>query len=196
MLRRITLILLLATVGISTAQNSNPIDAGFAPSDADRSYWGWNLGGVFSDIPISEAIDNGFAVFMANLYYGHYLTDPNEKFRTAFSLGVYGFQLILPVPVIGMDVFVGKPNQDLQFKGSIGGFYDITVGGHAGMALGAGVLLKNSFNVSLFMVPFGKDADRDYLNFVGSRDEALNCNDADVDCVNMPYFGLFAGFQY
>ncbi len=189
MFRNLALTLILAAAVFVPAKTQ-------AQTEYDRSYWGWNVGGVFTDIPISVAIDSGFAVLMSNAYYGRYLTDPTADFRTAFTLGLYGFQLILPVPVVGMDVFLGNRESDLQFKGTVGGFYDITVGGHAGMALGIGALFKDRFNVSFFAVPFGKDADKDYLSFVGTRDEAINCKAEGVDCVKMPYFGVFVGFQY
>lgn len=187
MLRKWITLVFVGTLSIASAQQG---------IEEDKTYWGWSAGGVFTDIPISKALDSGFAVVMANAYYGHLLSDPADDFRTALTLGVYGFQIILPVPAVGVDFFAGQPTQDMQFKGSLGGFYDITVGGHAGAYLGAGVLLKNRFNVSFFMVPFGKDADRDYLEFVGTRDVAAKCDDDGVDCVKMPYFGLFAGFQY
>ncbi len=166
-----------------------------APEEVSRTTWGWNLGGVVTEIPISQAIDSGFAVLMSNIYYSHYLGDPRDYFRTAATLGLYGFQIILPVPYAALDFYLGEPVNDIQFKGSVGGFYDITVGGHGGIAVGAGVLFKNRVNFSFFMVPFGKDADRDYLEFVGDRDVAKACT-KDDPCVETPYFGLFVGFQY
>ncbi len=170
----------------------------FAQADSiynKKSFWGWNVGGVFTEVPISQAVDSGFAVLMAQIYYSYYLSNPQETFRTAVSLGVYGFQIVLPVPEVSIDLLAGNPNSELQFKGSIGTFYDITVGGHGGVFLGAGVLLKNRFNVSFFIVPFGKDAERDYLEFVGARDVAKPCLEENP-CVDIPYFGLFVGFQY
>ncbi len=180
---------LFATTAETTQATTSGVDG------ASRTTWGWNLGGVVTELPISQALDSGFAVLMSNIYYSHYLSNPDDYFRTAATLGLYGFQIILPVPYAALDFYLGSPVNDIQFKGSVGGFYDITVGGHAGVAVGAGVLLKNTFNVSFFMVPFGKDADRDYLEFVGKREVPKACT-KDDPCVETPYFGLFVGFQY
>lgn len=153
-----------------------------------KSYWGWGLGLVFTDIPISQS---EFTVFMSELHYGMYLTDPDDFMRTAATLGLFGFALVLPVPKVGVEMMIGDPREDIQGKVGVSGFYDISVGGHGGVAVELGVRLKNKVDVSFFAVPTGWDSSRDYLEFVGVRDEP-----GEKPYVILPYFGLFLGFNY
>lgn len=155
-----------------------------------KSYWGFGLGYVFTEIPISQS---EFTVFMSELYYSYYLSDPNASMRTALTLGAYGFALILPVPQVSAEFFLGAPTQDIQGKLGVGGFYDISVGGHAGMSLELGARLKDKVDVSFFIVPTGVDSKRDYLDFLGLRDED---DKPTKPYVIMPYFGLFLTFKF
>jgi hypothetical protein len=185
-----------SAAGEDTALGESPLPAAPEPrapaGPNDRSFWGWGLGFVFTDIPISQS---KFTVAMSELYYSRYLTDPNDFLRTAASLGVYGFALALPVPKVSVEMYVGEPTQDIQGKVGVGGFYDIAVGGHGGLACELGIRIKNRVDVSLFAVPAGVDSKRDYLAFMGIRDE----NDPkalEKPHVLMPYFGLFLSFNY
>jgi hypothetical protein len=154
----------------------------------NKSFWGWGLGLVFTEVPISES---KFTVLMSDLHYGYYLTDPNDYVRTAATLGLFGFALVLPVPKVGVEMILGDPSQDIQGKLGADAFYDISVGGHGGVAGSLGVRIKNKVDVSFFVVPAGFDSKRDYLEFVGVRDEP-----GTKPYVIMPYFGLFVGFNY
>lgn len=158
-------------------------------------YWGWNVGGVVTELPISMAIDSGFAVMMADVYYAKYLTPTNSSFRAAMALGLYGFQVLLPVPRAGIDMTIGRPNDDIQFKAYVGGLYDLVVGGHAGLDIGLGLLFANRFNVAFHIVPIGTDSKRNYQYMKGSSDVDGGCT-KDDPCVEMPYFGIFAGMQF
>lgn len=179
-----------------------PAQSGSASGPNGRNFWGGGLGLVFTDIPISNS---EFTVIMSELHYGWYLTDPNESFRTAATLGLYGFAGIIPVPKVSVEAYVGEPTQDIQGKLGVSGFYDIAVGGHGGVAIETGVRIKNRIDVSLFVVPTGADAERDYLEFMGMRDEGWAEADSDRDGtpnkddkphVIMPYFGIFVGFNF
>ena len=183
-----TLTALPATAQTEPSTSSLPAAPKLGETDASRSYWGWGLGLVFTEVPISES---DFTVFMSELHYGYYLTDPNEFMRTAMTLGVYGFALVLPVPKVGVEMIIGEPTQDVQGKVGVAGFYDISVGGHGGLAVELGARIKNKVDVSFFTVPTGWDSKRDYLEFVGVRDV-----EGPKPYVILPYFGLFVGFNY
>jgi hypothetical protein len=158
--------------------------------------WGVGLGYVFNKVPISMST---FNVFMSNLWYSHVFGDPNDQTRIAGTLGLYGFQLLLPVPRASMDFYVGKPSQAIQFKGGIGAFYDVAVGGHAGVNGELGVVINNRVDVSFMAVPFGRDSERSYAEFMGlkSQEEAdKDYIDANNQWVEMPYFGMFVGLRF
>jgi hypothetical protein len=168
-----------------------------------QSFWGGGLGLVFTSIPISQS---QFTVIMSELHYSQYLGDPNASMRTAATLGLFGFALILPVPKISMEMYLGKPTQDVQGKVGVGGFYDIAVGGHAGVSAEIGVRLKNRVDATVYIVPAGIDSKRDYLEFMGIRNKTDD-NDGSKDGdgipdyketphVKMPYFGFFLSFNY
>lgn|GEM_PF-2957651 len=176
-------------------QNASPSLNASPRLERKKSSWGWEVGGVFNEFPVSKAIDSGFAILMSHGYYSWYLGDGGNFVQPSLSLGAYGFQLLLPVPEISLGATLGSPGQDLRGKVSVGGFYDMFVGGHAGLTVSGGLLIKDRFTVNLFMVPFGKDADRDYLYMAGTRDKEVPCT-KDDPCVEMPYFGIFVGMQY
>lgn len=164
--------------------------------EAKQDYWGVGLGYVFNKVPVSLST---FNVFMSNLWYSHVFGDPADQTRIAATLGLYGFQLLLPVPRASVDFYLGKPSQTVQFKGGIGGFYDVAVGGHAGVNGEVGVVLKNRVDISFMAVPFGKDSERSYAEFMGlkSKEEALeDYKDADNQWVEMPYYGIFVGLRF
>jgi len=154
----------------------------------DRTSWGFGLGYVFTTIPISES---KFTVLMSELHYSVYLTDPNESVRTQATLGLYGFGLILPIPKVSVEMFLGDPTQDIQAKVGVGAFYDITVGGAAGLPIEVGARIKNHVDVSFVAVPAGIDSKRDYLEFIGQRDKA-----GPKPYVIYPFYGLFLTFNY
>lgn len=165
-------------------------------AEAKQDYWGVGLGYVFNKVPISMST---FDVFMSNLWYSHVFGDPNDNTRIAGTLGLYGFQLLLPVPRASMDFYVGRPSQTIQFKGGIGGFYDVAVGGHGGVNGELGVVIKNRVDVSFMAVPFGTDSKRSYAEFMGikSQEEAdKDYKDAGNRWVEMPYFGMFVGLRF
>lgn len=156
----------------------------------DDTFWGAGIGLVFNSIPISDA---EFVSPFTQLYYSWYITDPNESFRTAVSMGLYGFGMVLPVPKVSAEMFLGSPNRDIQGKVGVGGFYDIAVGGHGGVALETGVRIANKYDITFVTVPAGTDSKRDYLEFVGLRDkeEADAREAAGKEFVKMPYYGVF-----
>jgi hypothetical protein len=155
-----------------------------------RSFWGWGIGYVFTEVPISQS---EFSVFMSQLYYSYYLSDPSESMRTALSMGLYGFALVLPVPKVSAEFYLGKSSQEIQGKFGVGGFYDIAVGGHAGISGEMGIRIKDKVDFSFFVVPTGIDSKRDYLDFMGLRDED---EIVKKPYVIFPYFGLFVSFKY
>lgn len=165
-------------------------------TEAKQAYWGVGLGYVFNKVPVSMST---FNVFMSNLWYSHVFGDPNDQTRIAGTLGLYGFQLLLPVPRASVDFYLGKPSQTVQFKGGIGGFYDVAVGGHAGVNGEIGVVLKNRVDISFMAVPFGKDSERSYAEFMGLKSEEEAQKDyekANNQWVEMPYYGIFVGLRF
>ena len=184
----LTAALALPTLAQDTAATLPKAPALGETGPNSQTYWGWGLGLVFTEIPISQS---QFTVFMSELHYGYYLTDPNDFMRTAMTVGLFGFALVLPVPKAGVEMLIGDPTQDLQGKVGVSGFYDITVGGHGGIALEMGVRIKNRVDISFFTVPTGWDSSRDYLEFIGVRDEPGN-----PPYVILPYYGIFLGFNY
>ena len=185
------LVLALAIASPTLAEDVNPA-VSTAPKlgevKNDQNFWGFGLGYVFTTIPISQS---KFTVYMAELYYSHYLTDPNDYFRTAATVGLYGFDFILPIPKVSMEMYLGKPSDDIQWILGVGAFYDITVGGAAGLPVEFGARIKNRFNVSFFTVPTGIDSKRDYLQFVGEREVS-----GPKPYVIFPFYGIFVGFDY
>jgi hypothetical protein len=155
------------------------------------TFWGFGVGLVFSSIPISEA---EFAAPFSQLYYSWYITDPNASLRTALSLGLYGFGMILPVPKVSAEMFLGKPTRDIQGKFGVGGFYDIAVGGHGGLSLETGIRIANRYDISFVTIPFGSDSKRDYAEFLGLRDKEEP--PAKAPFVKLPYFGIFTSVAF
>jgi hypothetical protein len=165
-------------------------------SPAQQNYWGFGLGYVFNKIPVSMST---FNVAISDLWYSHIFGDPSEKIRVAGTLGFYGFALAIPVPKASFDLYYGKPSEDLQFKGGIGGFYDVAVAGHGGVDGEVGVVIKNRVDISFMAVPLGTDAKRSYSEFLGlkSKEEAKqDYQDMHQHYVELPYYGVKVGLRF
>ena len=184
------------------------IAAGFVYSQDDngasQTHWGFSVGGVANKIPLSLST---FNVLMSQIWYSYTLGDPNADSRIATSLGAYGFSLVLPVPKVSVEYYLGREDQDIQFKGGLGGFYDLVVGGHAGLVTELGIVIANKVDVSAFVVPIGLDSVRSYGEFMGfiSEEEAKKEYEAnkgkgflcEKGCnVVFPYYGFTAGLRF
>lgn len=148
------------------------------------------FGMVTSDLPISEA---DLRLMITTVNYDYCFMNPMKKFRTSLEIGLYGFYGILPIPELGANLYIGSEDQDIHYKIGVGGFYDISVGGHAGLMVKPGIIIKNRFDVSFFIVPTGLDSEKSYAQFLGlqSKDEAKEeYKKHDNQHVIMPYYGL------
>ena len=193
------------------------ISAQEAGTGASQTHWGFGVGGVANRIPLALST---FNVLMSQIWYSYTLGDPNADSRFATSVGAYGFLLIMPVPKVSIEYYLGKEDQGIQFKTGLSGFYDIVVGGHAGLAAEVGMVIVNRFDISLFVVPAGIDSVTSYGQFIGLRtkekaeeDYVKNkdqgewlCNykkrniadTADITGCNVrfPYFGFLVGMRF
>jgi hypothetical protein len=163
---------------------------------AQQNYWGFGFGYVFNKIPISLST---FNVAISDLWYSHIFGDPSEKVRVAGTLGFYGFAIALPVPRVSCDLYFGKPTEDIQVRGGVGGFYDVAVGGHGGIVGEAGLVLKNRVDLAFMFVPVGTDSKRSYSEFLGleTKDEAAQDKiDGHGHYVELPYYGVKVGLRF
>jgi hypothetical protein len=170
--------------------------AGPDSAKAQQNYWGFGFGYVFNKIPISLST---FNVAISDLWYSHIFGDPSEKVRMAGTLGFYGFAIALPVPRASCDLYFGKPTDDIQFRGGVGGFYDVAVGGHGGLVGEAGIVVKNRVDLGFMFVPVGTDSRRSYSEFLGleTKDEARqDYEDMHHHYVELPYYGVKVGLRF
>jgi hypothetical protein len=161
-----------------------------------QNYWGFGFGYVFNKIPISLST---FNVAISDLWYSHIFGDPAEKVRVAGTLGFYGFAIALPVPRVACDLYYGKPTDDIQVKGGVGGFYDIAVGGHGGVVGEVGIVVKNRVDLTFMAVPLGSDSKRSYSEFLGleTKEEARqDYEDMHHHYVELPYYGVKVGLRF
>ncbi len=172
---------------IAVAFNKAHADLQLEPSNKHVNF---GIGLVTSDLPISEA---DLRLVITSFYYDYCFMNPMSKFRTSIELGVYGFYGILPIPELGANLYIGSEDQDIHYKIGVGGFYDISVGGHAGLMIKPGLIIKNRFDISLFIVPTGTDSKKSYAQFLGmeSKADAKEAYEKQGDqFVVMPYYGL------
>ena len=163
---------------------------------AQQNYWGFGFGYVFNKIPISLST---FNVAISDLWYSHIFGDPSEKVRIAGTLGFYGFAIALPVPRVSCDLYFGKPTEDIQFRGGVGGFYDVAVGGHGGVAGEVGLVIKNRVDLAFMAVPLGTDSKRSYSEFLGFQTKAeakQDYEDMHHHYVELPYYGVKVGLRF
>jgi len=163
---------------------------------SDRGHLVWGLGMAFSKVPFSLS---KLKLPLSYLAYDHQFTDPEKMVRYSAEVGMYGFEVIVPVPEAGANLYIGRESSKIQGKIGLSGFYDIAVGGHAGMAVKTGLIFSNRFDVSLMIVPTGRDADRSYLEVMGlqSKEEAAQFRlENDGKNVLFPYFGFMVTLRH
>lgn len=135
---------------------------------AQRSHWYWGLGAVVSDVPVMQS---RFKIPFSQVLYEYNFGDLNSNVRFSMGGGFYGLMAILPVPAIQPSLYIGSENNDVMGRFSLGGFSDFVVGGHSGVLLSAGVVIKNRIDVSIVGVPYGTQPVRPYPELLGSREE-------------------------
>jgi len=137
---------------------------------AIRHHWYWGAGAVVSDVPVMKS---RFTVPFAQLLYEYNVSDPSKTFRFSMGGGLYGLNVILPVPVFQPSLYIGSENNDLMARFSAGPFYDVIIGGHAGVLFSGGVVFKNRIDVSFVIVPFGSQPVRPYPEIIGKSEEVF-----------------------
>lgn len=180
----------------ATAKSEAVAAAEAEKPSAPQNYWGFGFGYVFNKIPVSMST---FNVALSDLWYSHIFGDPNEKIRVAGTLGFYGFAIALPVPKVACELYYGKPTEDIQFKGGVGTFYDVAVGGHGGVFSDLGVVIKNRVDISFMAVPLGTDSERSYSEFLGTetKEEAEEYKRTHGGhYVQLPYYGVKVGLRF
>lgn len=161
-----------------------------------RKHLFFGAGMVVDNLPVATA---DMKLPITHFAYDYSFMDPDKKLRTSIEIGLYGFYGILPVPEIGANLYIGSEENDIQGKIGLGGFYDISVGGHAGIAIKPGIVIKNMFEISLLCVPVGSDAKQSYKEFFGFESEEEAAKTAAKNGgqnVVMPYYGFLLGFRF
>jgi hypothetical protein len=182
-MKRITMI--VATIACISASNS-PASVTLEPSNA---HFGYGVGMAFTKLPF---LMSDLKLPLSSFYYDRQFTDPRSFVRASAEIGLYGFTLVLPVPEVGSNLYIGGEDSPIQGKIGVGGFYDIAVGGHAGILTKIGVVLANRIDLSIFVVPTGTDSKRSYQEFLGleSQEKADAYFAKTGHHVGMPYFGF------
>lgn len=185
-----TILTVLSTLVIILVSQNTTAGLQLEPSNRHLNI---GFGLVTSDIPVMES---DLRIILSALYYDFSFMAPSKMVRTSIEIGMYGYYGILPIPEIGANLYIGSEDRNIQAKIGVGGFYDIFVGGHGGMALKPGIIIKNRFDISFMIVPLGTDSKEPYpeiLGFESSSDEYDddgNVIKKDGPNVIMPYYGM------
>jgi hypothetical protein len=131
-------------------------------------HWSWGLGLMTTDIPIAAS---RLTAFMTQIFYERNLNNTDASYRFALGGGFYGLGGLLPVPVLRPAFYFGSEKSPIMGRVTVGGFYDLLVGGHAGVSLTAGMVVRNRFDFSIILVPWGTQPVRPYQEFFGKTEE-------------------------
>ena len=181
-LKTITLVSLIASTSFAAGER------------AKRSHVTFGVGIVVDEFPVAVA---DLVLPISSFAYDFSFMDVEKPIRTSIELGVYGFYGILPVPEVGANLYVGSESRDIQGKLGLSGFYDISIGGHAGLAIEPAIIIKNRFEIGFLIVPLGTDSRvsyTDYFGFGSSESDTGSTNSSQN--VPMPYFGLMLGARF
>jgi hypothetical protein len=182
-----------AVITAAVTPRTTPAKLALAPS---HSHVGTGLGIVVDDVPVATA---DLKIGISSLYWDRQFMDPTSSLRTSVELGLYGFYLLLPIPQVSANMYFGSEENTIQGKLGVGGFYDVSVGGHAGLMVKTGVILKNRFDISFLVVPTGTDSEESYGKLLGldSEQEASeNYRRNGNQHVVMPYYGMLVSIRY
>lgn len=155
----------------------------------DRDHVCWGFGMAFSKVPFSMS---RLKLPLSYVCYDYQFMEPVNPVRVSASMGLYGFEGVVPVPELGTNLYFGSEERTFQGKIGLNGFWDIAVGGHAGLGVKGGLIIKNRFDITLFAVPTGKDSKRSYLEVLGTqtKTQAYDEYQEHGKHVDMPYFGF------
>lgn len=188
---RLNSLFILAVCGI-VSQSA----AGIA-LDPSKQHYTWGVGLVVDRLPVSMA---SLIIPLSYFSYERQFADPVKPVRGAIEIGTYGFYGILPLPELGANMYVGGEDKAIQGKIGLSGFYDFFVGGHGGLAVKAGTILKNRFGFDFMVVPPGlaTDSKRSYQEALGleSKEKADAYYQEHGYHIHLPYFGIIANLRF
>ncbi|PKL92034.1 MAG: hypothetical protein CVV21_04615 [Candidatus Goldiibacteriota bacterium HGW-Goldbacteria-1] len=155
----------------------------YAEKEDKTGFWVIGAGGAVNSLPLASS------KFTLPLIYVAY-EGVNKKalgiFDASWSFGLYDFMpeaeiaLILPV----------KP---IDFRLSVGAYYDIIIGGHAGVLVKAGAILNKTYSFDLMVIPIGTQPSVSYSESLSQQKIVENDGNHGLE---FPVFGVLTSIRF
>jgi TolB-like protein len=144
------------------------------------------LGGVADAFPVSTA-QTKFPLAQAS-WERFWTPNLRQFFKFSTTAGVYGMWLVLPVPFVSMNAYLGY--YPYYLKVGVGGHTELIVGGHTGISANLGFELLERFELDTFWILAGTQPTVTYTDWNVHR------GDPGYYELKFPFIGVFFTYKF
>jgi hypothetical protein len=165
-------------------QAPNAEDEDLYDSRAGKTgYWILGGGAAVNKMPLSAS------KFTLPLGYLAYESISKKSIGNNDFSWCFGLYDLMPELEFGMII----PAKPFDFRLSAGGFYDMIIGGSAGMLVKAGVIINKSLEFDLMFIPIGTQPTVSYSQSIQQSKIVENDGHHGLD---FPVFGILFGLRF
>ena len=117
----------------------------YAERDTRTGFWLIGAGAMVNRLPLSAS---DYTLPMFYFAYESIYKKMINPFDFSWSIGFYDLMPEIEFAVI-------MPMKPFDFRLSVGGYYDLIFGGHAGMLVKTGIILNKCVQFDVLLIPFG-----------------------------------------
>ncbi|HPI02285.1 MAG TPA: hypothetical protein PLB12_00075 [Candidatus Goldiibacteriota bacterium] len=155
----------------------------YAEKENKTGFWVLGAGGAVNSLPLASS---KFTLPLIYLAYEGVNKKSLGNFDTSWSFGLYDFMPEAEFAVI-------MPVKPLDFRLSVGAYYDIIIGGHAGMLVKAGAILNKTYSFDVMVIPIGTQPSVSYSESLSQQKIVENDGKHGLE---FPVFGVLASIRF
>jgi hypothetical protein len=128
----------------------------YAERDTKTGFWIVGAGAMVNRLPLSAS---EFTLPMIYFAYESIYKKMLGAFDFSWSIGFYDLMPEIEFAVI-------MPMKPFDLRVSVGGYYDMILGGHAGMLMKTGIILNKYVQFDVLLIPFGTQPTISYQELI------------------------------
>lgn len=155
----------------------------YAEKENKTGFWIIGAGGAVNSLPLAAS---KFTLPLIYVAYEGVNKRSLGNIDTSWSFGLYDFMPEVEFALI-------MPVKPLDFRLSVGAYYDIIIGGHAGVLVKAGAILNKTYSFDLMVIPIGTQPSVSYSESLSQQKIVKNDGSHGLE---FPVFGVLASIRF
>lgn len=156
----------------------------YAEKDSKTGFWLIGAGAAVDRLPLTAA------KFSLPMFYFAYESIYKKMLGTLDFSWSIGFYDLMPE----LEFAVLMPMKPFDIRISAGGYYDLIIGGAAGMLVKLGVILNKTVQFDLLMIPIGTQPTISYQDLI-STGKKIDVSEAANNGLKFPIFGVLLSIR-